>query len=91
MYERYYDSKLPLVSSFLITNCHPLIRFLRNSLQNEPKYKHKVIEKPDNLIAFKRITSNITQVVSVLDDLRKNPKKFLCLNDNTGEQMRNEY
>ena len=85
MYERYYDSKLPMVSAFLIFNCQPLIAFLRSSLKNEPKYKHKVVEKPDNLIAFKRITSNITQVVSVLDDLRKNPKKFLCLNDNTGK------
>ena len=64
-------------------NCIPLVLFLKNSLKDEPKYKHKVVENPEKLVAFRRITSNITQVVSVLDDLRREPKKFLCLNDNT--------
>ena len=92
MYERYYDSKLPVVSQYLIVNCIPLVLFLKNSLKDEPKYKHKVVENPEKLVAFRRITSNITQVVSVLDDLRREPKKFLCLNDNTdpGEETSNK-
>ena len=83
LYERYYDSKLPLVTEFLITNCQQVISFLNESLGDRPKFKHKVINDGENYAGFETITSNISQVVSVLDDLRKNPKKFYCLNDNT--------
>lgn len=33
-------------------------------------------------IAFKMIRTNVSTVVGQLDDIRKNPKKFICLNDN---------
>lgn len=82
MYERYYDSKLPVVSEFLVVNCGPLVAYLNYSMRNEHKYKHTIVEA-DRLSAFRTITSNISQVVAMLDDLRKEPKKFLCLNDNT--------
>ena len=66
LYERYYDSKLPVVSEYLIANCPPLINFLQRSLKDEPSYKHKIIENADDFVAFRRITSNISQVVRYL-------------------------
>ena len=36
----------------------------------------------DDEIAFKMIHTNVSQVVGQLDDIRKRPKKFICLNDN---------
>jgi UDP-N-acetylglucosamine-lysosomal-enzyme len=83
LYERYYDSKLPLVSEFLIVYCEPLVAFLRFSLKDAKKYKHTIIDDAEKSIAFRTISSNISQVVSVLDNLRKEPRKFLCLNDDT--------
>ncbi|MEQ2211531.1 hypothetical protein XENOCAPTIV_005247 [Xenoophorus captivus] len=33
-------------------------------------------------IAFKMVRTNVSHVVGQLDDIRKNPRKFICLNDN---------
>ena len=33
-------------------------------------------------LAFKMLKENVSTVVGQLDDIRKNPKKFICLNDN---------
>ena len=32
---------------------------------------------------MKRLTSNVSHVVRELDDLRRNPVKFICINDDT--------
>ncbi len=82
-FERYYDSKLPLVTSFLVENCAPLVAFLRDSFGDMSKYRHQIVQNGEKYTSFTRITSNISQVVSALDDLRKHPKKFVCINDNT--------
>ena len=37
---------------------------------------------PEDEITFKMIRTNVSIVVGQLDDIRKNPKKFICLNDN---------
>lgn len=38
-------------------------------------------------IIFKMIRTNVSNVVGQLDDIRKNPKKFICLNDNIDHQQ----
>ena len=58
-YERYYDSKLPLVTEFLIVHCPPIVSFLQSSLGQSSKYKHKIMEDGEKYAAFRRITSNI--------------------------------
>ena len=35
-----------------------------------------------NDITFKMLRGNVSDVVIQLDEVRKNPKKFVCLNDN---------
>ncbi|XP_077868278.1 N-acetylglucosamine-1-phosphotransferase subunits alpha/beta-like, partial [Saccoglossus kowalevskii] len=36
----------------------------------------------DDEVAFKMIRTNVSHVIGQLDDIRRNPKKFICLNDN---------
>lgn len=50
-----------------------------------PLYKFHINQKTGIYSNFKMLTSNITQVVDALDELRKNPKKFNCINDNLSE------
>lgn len=33
-------------------------------------------------MAFKMLRNNVSRLIAQLDDVRKNPKKFVCLNDN---------
>ena len=38
-------------------------------------------------IAFKMVKENLSVVVGQLDDIRKNPKKFICLNDDLDHSL----
>ena len=53
---------------------------LNNTKKKESKYKHEIVGEDD--IAFKMIKNNATRVLKQLDEIRKNKKKFICLNDN---------
>ena len=37
-------------------------------------------------ITFKMLRGNVSDVVIQLDEVRKNPKKFVCLNDNVDHE-----
>jgi UDP-N-acetylglucosamine-lysosomal-enzyme len=80
-YERYYDSKLPAVTLSLVESCTPLVAELKSKFEDRRRYKHVVVG--DEEVSFKRLTSNVSHVVRELDDLRRTPVKFLCLNDDT--------
>ena len=81
-YERYFDSKLPLVSKGLIINCPPIVSQLEEKFRQKRRYKYQVLKDSPSAV-FKTLTSNVSDVVRALDDLRKNPRKFVCINDNT--------
>ncbi|KAK8733624.1 hypothetical protein OTU49_006396 [Cherax quadricarinatus] len=79
VYERYADSDLPTVSLELVLECEPLTTLL-NKLEKTDKYKF--VHHNDDDIHFKMVTSNVSIVVHMLDEVRKNPRKFICLNSN---------
>ncbi|XP_066946144.1 N-acetylglucosamine-1-phosphotransferase subunits alpha/beta [Macrobrachium rosenbergii] len=79
VYERYSDSDIPTVSLELILLCEPL-RNLLNKLEKVSKYRYTQLS--DDSVQFKMITSNVSVVVHMLDEVRKHPKKFVCLNSN---------
>ena len=81
LYERYYDSKLPVVTRELILKCPAIVDMLEGHFRNRQRYRHKIVD--DSESAFKKLTSNMSHVVHELDDLRKNPVKFVCINDDT--------
>jgi UDP-N-acetylglucosamine-lysosomal-enzyme len=81
LYERYYDSQLPVISRALVTKCTPVTSQLEAYFRHEPRHRHQILSDGD--VAFKRLTSNASDVVRRLDDLRRNPAKFVCINDET--------
>ena len=87
LYERYVDSTIPTVTKKLVLNCVLLTDMMKTNFAQEPKYKFHVNQKTGIASNFKMLTSNISSLVDALDELRKNPKKFNCINDNLDETM----
>lgn len=80
LYERYYDSKLPTVTKALVNACSPISDMLQKQYGQRKRNKFEIVGEEE--VAFKMIHNNLSQVLSQIDDIRKNPKKFICLNDN---------
>ncbi|XP_072047226.1 N-acetylglucosamine-1-phosphotransferase subunits alpha/beta-like [Amphiura filiformis] len=78
--EKYYEQNMPQVSKWLVSHCDPLIQLMGQSVEGQTKYRHELMGEDE--IAFKMIRTNVSQVIGQLDDIRKNPRKFICLNDN---------
>ncbi|XP_077401631.1 N-acetylglucosamine-1-phosphotransferase subunits alpha/beta isoform X1 [Vanacampus margaritifer] len=78
--EAYYDHSMPPVTKGLIMHCTPITDCIRKAFVDQNKYKFEIKGEED--IAFKMVRTNVSHVVGQLDDIRKNPRKFICLNDN---------
>lgn len=85
VYERYEDSNIPTVTKSLVLSCQELSEMMRSNFGQVPLYKFRINSKTGIYSNFKMLTSNITQVVDALDELRKTPRKFNCINDNLDE------
>ncbi|XP_076815402.1 N-acetylglucosamine-1-phosphotransferase subunits alpha/beta-like isoform X2 [Clavelina lepadiformis] len=83
--EKYYASDMPLVTKELMFNCTFIMEHLNKTYSDIKKYKFQEVDQ--NEIAFKMIRDNVSTVVGQLDDVRKNPKKFICLNDNMNHNL----
>ncbi|XP_048356712.1 N-acetylglucosamine-1-phosphotransferase subunits alpha/beta isoform X2 [Sphaerodactylus townsendi] len=78
--EAYYDPNLPPVTKNLLTNCKLVTDRIRKAYKDKNKYRFETMGEEE--VAFKMIRTNVSHVVGQLDDIRKNPRKFVCLNDN---------
>ncbi|XP_015277573.1 PREDICTED: N-acetylglucosamine-1-phosphotransferase subunits alpha/beta-like, partial [Gekko japonicus] len=78
--EAYYDPNLPPVTKNLLTNCKLVTDRIRKTYKDKNKYRFEIMGEEE--VAFKMIRTNVSHVVGQLDDIRKNPRKFVCLNDN---------
>ncbi|XP_019882815.2 N-acetylglucosamine-1-phosphotransferase subunits alpha/beta isoform X2 [Camponotus floridanus] len=78
--ERYLDSTLPIVSKELILNCESVSRKMQSKFGESSRYPHEIIKAGKNEI-FEMLTSNVSSTVQLLDEIRRDPKKFICLND----------
>ncbi|XP_061920769.1 N-acetylglucosamine-1-phosphotransferase subunits alpha/beta isoform X2 [Entelurus aequoreus] len=78
--EAYYDHSMPPVTKGLILHCKSVTDRIRKAFVDQNKYKFEIKGEED--IAFKMVRTNVSHVVGQLDDIRKNPRKFVCLNDN---------
>ncbi|XP_032202488.1 N-acetylglucosamine-1-phosphotransferase subunits alpha/beta isoform X2 [Mustela erminea] len=70
----------PPVTKSLVTNCKPVTDKIHKAYKDKNKYRFEIMGEEE--IAFKMIRTNVSHVVGQLDDIRKNPRKFVCLNDN---------
>ncbi|EDW02200.1 N-acetylglucosamine-1-phosphotransferase subunits alpha/beta [Drosophila grimshawi] len=82
VYERYEDSNLPTISRELVYRCPLLAEALTANFGARPKYRYHVSPKRASHSNFMMLTSNLTEVVEALDRMRRNPRKFNCINDN---------
>ncbi|ALC42045.1 CG8027 [Drosophila busckii] len=82
VYERYEDSNLPTISRELVSTCPLLADALHANFAVRPRYRYHVSPKRAAHSNFMMLTSNVTEVVESLDRLRRNPRKFNCINDN---------
>ncbi|KAM4614919.1 N-acetylglucosamine-1-phosphotransferase subunits alpha/beta [Polymixia lowei] len=78
--EAYYDPSMPPVTKGLIIHCKPITERIHKAFRDQNKYKFEIMGEEE--IAFKMVRTNVSHVVGQLDDIRKNPRKFICLNDN---------
>ncbi|CAG5927464.1 N-acetylglucosamine-1-phosphotransferase subunits alpha/beta [Menidia menidia] len=78
--EAYYDPSMPPVTKGLVLNCKPITEQIHKAFKDQNKYKFEIMGEEE--IAFKMVRTNVSHVVGQLDDIRKNPRKFICLNDN---------
>ncbi|KAL6116726.1 gnptab [Pungitius sinensis] len=78
--EAYYDPSMPPVTKGLVLYCKPVTERIQKAFKDQNKYKFETMGEEE--IAFKMVRTNVSHVVGQLDDIRKNPRKFICLNDN---------
>uniref|UniRef100_A0A3B5BC72 N-acetylglucosamine-1-phosphotransferase subunits alpha/beta n=1 Tax=Stegastes partitus TaxID=144197 RepID=A0A3B5BC72_9TELE len=78
--EAYYDPSMPPVTKGLVLHCKPITERILKAFRDQNKYKFEIMGEEE--IAFKMVRTNVSHVVGQLDDIRKNPRKFICLNDN---------
>ncbi|KAL7370446.1 hypothetical protein ABVT39_000926 [Epinephelus coioides] len=78
--EAYYDPSMPPVTKGLVLHCKPITERIQKAFRDQNKYKFEIMGEEE--IAFKMVRTNVSHVVGQLDDIRKNPRKFICLNDN---------
>ena len=78
--ERYLDSSLPIVSKELIANCESVSKTTETKFGERKLYPHEIIKAGKHEI-FEMLTSNVSLTVQLLDEIRRDPKKFICLND----------
>ncbi|GAB1598387.1 N-acetylglucosamine-1-phosphotransferase subunits alpha/beta-like isoform X1 [Argonauta hians] len=83
--EKYYEGNMPQINKEFFLSCPEIQPLLHKVFKPQPKYKH--VTSGDGEIAFKMIKTNISLVVAQLDDIRKHPKKFICLNDNIDHSL----
>jgi UDP-N-acetylglucosamine-lysosomal-enzyme len=77
--ESYYDKELPQVTLELFLECPHTRKKLEKIKEGRKKYK--TTEFNDEEIEFQMIGSNVSGVIGQLDKIRRNQKKFLCIND----------
>ena len=68
---------MPLVTRKLFVNCHEVWKQLNKTAG--AKYPHELAGEDD--LAFQMIANNVSVVQNQLDWIRKNSRKFVCIND----------
>ena len=78
--EVFYGENLPLIDIEFFAGCMGLIELMKKYYSEKPKRKFEIMNEDD--IAFKMINQNSSKALGHLDWIRKNRRKFICINDN---------
>ncbi|XP_019733231.1 LOW QUALITY PROTEIN: N-acetylglucosamine-1-phosphotransferase subunits alpha/beta-like [Hippocampus comes] len=77
--EVYRDQKMSQVTKKLIMNCKPIIDRIRSTFPDQKKYKYQIMG--EDQVHFKMLHNNLAEADRIFDDIRKRPRKFICIND----------
>ena len=66
----------------LLFNCRQMLDKITAHFNALPKYKHQIQSDVDSQVMFKMLPTNLSSLIGMLDEVRHNRKKFICLNDN---------
>ncbi len=89
-YERYYDSKLPVVSKHLVLLCEAVKTELETAFRDRRRHKYQVLDTAVQDESYIRMYSDVGRFIGDLDGLRKRPVKFVCINDDTDPSRRED-
>ncbi|KAI6658944.1 N-acetylglucosamine-1-phosphotransferase subunits alpha/beta-like isoform X1 [Oopsacas minuta] len=78
--ESYYGENLPLINLEFFAECTELIELVKLHYSVLPKRKFEILNEDE--VAFKMINENSSKALGHLDWIRKNTRKFICINDN---------
>ena len=81
--ERYLDSHLPTVTRDAVLACPEMVAQMQRAMGKKPRYRHRVLDS-DDVVSFTMVRANASRLVGALDKLRREPRKFICLNNNVG-------
>eukprot|EP00042_Codosiga_hollandica_P052484 m.666937 g.666937 ORF g.666937 m.666937 type:complete len:1519 (-) comp58506_c0_seq6:3156-7712(-) len=74
------DSVEVWVTVKLFSQCQELCDLVSSKVTSRKRFNHEKLD--ESHIAFKMIRDNATKILGQLDEIRRDPKKFVCLNDN---------
>jgi len=57
---------------------------LNSTFKSKPMYRYEEVGEEE--VTFKMISENASKVMQQLDEIRRDRKKFICLNDNIDHQ-----
>ncbi|KAK9863994.1 hypothetical protein WJX84_008048 [Apatococcus fuscideae] len=80
-------STMPPVSLQKLAAYEPLMKLVEQRVAKQLVYKSQAGDSKQS--AFVMLTSNLTELERQLDQIRADPPKFLCLNDNFNDSLAN--
>jgi len=83
------DGKVVWITRDIFVNCTQLVDKLNATMGAKKSYKTDFISEQEGLkyVAFEMIRNNLSVVDGQLNAIRKDPKRFTCLNDNIDHRL----
>ncbi|XP_054609096.1 N-acetylglucosamine-1-phosphotransferase subunits alpha/beta-like isoform X2 [Dunckerocampus dactyliophorus] len=85
--EVYIDQNMPQITKDLLLNCKTVTGRIRQAFTDKKKYKYQIMGEQE--IHFRLITNNMVSALRHFKEVRAQPKKFICMNDDIDHSKSN--
>ncbi|XP_065162088.1 N-acetylglucosamine-1-phosphotransferase subunits alpha/beta-like isoform X2 [Atheta coriaria] len=77
------DTNQKAYNTTQLEKCELFEEFLKTSLRSRRKFKSMFMTRvpPNGFYMFAALKSQLDEIISILNDLKREPRKFICLND----------
>ncbi|XP_049616893.1 N-acetylglucosamine-1-phosphotransferase subunits alpha/beta isoform X1 [Syngnathus scovelli] len=72
-------AKKPRVTKEVVMNCKPVTDRIRSAVKDQKKYRYQVMGQGE--VHFKMLHNDMAEANRIFNDLQRNPRKFICIND----------